>query len=195
MDNHGSAMISAIVAGVVMSAFAMSLILVSYTLYAQMNNRTTQIQCEYLAKEVCEEISDELSNKKSDMFLKLNKQVYRVSPEGIPSGVWAPKGNNKSEYFDTLEYELDTKNTDNGLNGYKIYVDFTYVLNDAGSELDADIPDDVFDEVPDAPDEKWYEMDKNSSASTGNATVYAKVTCKKGTSVYTAAKALFLNFD
>lgn len=195
MDNRGSAMITAIVAGVVMAAFAMSLILVCYTFYAQSANRTIRIQCGYLAQDMCDEITRELSNNKSDMFAQLNQQVYRVKADGSTSGVWAPKGNNKSEYFDTLEYELDTKGVDAGLNGYKIYVDFSYVLNDSDVELDGGLPDDIFDDGQDPIDDKWYEMDSASAAHTGNATVYIKVTCKKDRESYSVTESVQADFD
>lgn len=195
MDNRGSAMITAIVAGVVMAAFAMSLILVCYTFYAQSAGRTIRIQCGYLAQDMCSEIMRELSDNKSDMYSQLNQQVYRVNPDGTTSGIWAPKGNNRSEYFDTLEYEIDTKGVDNGLNGYKLYVDFTYVLNDSGSEIDDGLPDDIFDGDQEPINDKWYEMESASSAHTGNVTVYVKVTCKKDKEVYSVTESVQADFD
>lgn len=195
MNNRGSAMLTSLVAGVVMAAFATALILVCYTLYAQTNNRTLQLQCEYLAKEMCREITNELLNDKSDMYQKLNEQIYRVKPDGSYGGIWAPKGNNKSEYFDLLEYDLDTKGADSGLSGYTLKVEFSYVLNDGGTELDYVLPDDIYDETTEPVDEKWYEMDKNGGSGTGNATVYTKVTCKRGDNVYSAEKAVQVDFD
>lgn len=195
MDNRGSAMLTAIVAGVVMSAFALSLIMVSYTLYAQTAKRTAMIQCNYLAEEVCSEIADELINKKSDMYERLNEQIYRTRPDGSASGIWAPRGNNTSVYFDTLEYEIDTKSADEGLKGYRVLVDFSYILRDAGTDMDSALPDDIYDETNAPIDDGWYEMDEASAAYTGNATVYIKVTCKKGDELYTVKKSVNVEFD
>jgi len=195
MDDRGSAMITALVAGIIMSVFALSLILVSYTLYAQTANRTAQIQCDYLAEEFCTEIADELLDKKSDMYKKLNDQIYRTLPDGTTTGIWAPKGNNKSEYFDTLEYEIDTKGADSGLSGYKVLVNFTYVLRDAGADIDDALPDDIYDEETSPVDDNWYEMDAASSSNTGNTRVYIKVTCEKGKEMYSVQKSVDVEFD
>lgn len=63
-DNRGSAMIVAIVVSIIVIAFTLSLLLVSYSLFTSTAKRVTQSQVKELAKSISFEIGDELTNPK-----------------------------------------------------------------------------------------------------------------------------------
>ncbi len=65
-DNHGSAMIVAIVVSVIVISFALSLLLVSYSLFTSNERKVTQAQVKELAKSISLEIGDELTKPQFD---------------------------------------------------------------------------------------------------------------------------------
>ena len=60
-DNRGSAMIVAIVVSIIVIAFTLSLLLVSYSLFTSSSKKVTQAQVKELAKSISFEICDELT--------------------------------------------------------------------------------------------------------------------------------------
>ncbi len=199
MDNRGSAMITAIVVGVVMIVFALAMLLVTYSLYAQSAKRTGQIQCRYLAEEIADELSSELSDNESELYKVLSAHVYKIRPgDSLHTGTWKAVGVNATEASETLEYDLKT-GSDETLKEYEIGVVFSYIqgaddtddtdeaANDTeydGTELKkSDLVGDgeLYDE--------YDEIDSNSSAGGGGAcTVIMEITCKKGDDVCTITR-------
>lgn len=66
-DNRGSAMITALVVGVVIAGFCLATLLVTYTLYIQADRQSWQLQSRNLAQTFCEELCSEISNSDSEI--------------------------------------------------------------------------------------------------------------------------------
>ncbi len=66
-DNSGVAMIVAMIVGVVVMVFCLSLLLVTYTFYAQTIKTTTNEQCKMLAQSFSETLGEDLKNPDSDI--------------------------------------------------------------------------------------------------------------------------------
>jgi hypothetical protein len=67
-QNQGAAMIVAIVVSVVLMAFALSLLLLSYSLVSSVSGNVVETQCKELAKSVSEEIGQELMDVNYDSY-------------------------------------------------------------------------------------------------------------------------------
>jgi hypothetical protein len=67
-QNQGAAMIVTIVVGVVLMAFALSLLLLAYSLAASVTGRTIETQCKELAKSVNRELEAELMTADYDNY-------------------------------------------------------------------------------------------------------------------------------
>ena len=65
-DNRGSAMIVAIVVSIIVIAFTLSLLLVSYSLFVSNERKVTQTQVKELSKSISLEIGDELTTPSYD---------------------------------------------------------------------------------------------------------------------------------
>ena len=65
-DNRGSAMIVAIVVSIIVIAFTLSLLLVSYSLFVSNERKVTQTQVKELSKSISLEIGDELTRPNYD---------------------------------------------------------------------------------------------------------------------------------
>lgn len=65
-DNRGSAMIVAIVVSIIVIAFTLSLLLVSYSLFVSNERKVTQTQVKELSKSISLEIGDELTRPSYD---------------------------------------------------------------------------------------------------------------------------------
>jgi len=74
-DNKGSAMITALVVGVVISGFCLVTLLVSYTLYVQTARQNWQLQCRNLAQTFAENINAELTDTNSDLHKDIKAEV------------------------------------------------------------------------------------------------------------------------
>jgi hypothetical protein len=66
--NQGAAMIIALVVSVVIMAFALSLLLLSYSLFSSVSGNTIQTQCKELAKSVNSELGQELMDTGYDSY-------------------------------------------------------------------------------------------------------------------------------
>jgi hypothetical protein len=75
--NQGVAMIVAVIAGMVLMVFTLSLLLVSYTLFSSVAAKSTQSQCAELAKSVSQELRQELLNVNYDSYSAQNAAVGR----------------------------------------------------------------------------------------------------------------------
>lgn len=73
--NSGSAMIVAIVVSIVLMVFALSLLLVSYSLFSSTANQNTQTKCRELAKSVSLEIREELTTPSYSNYDEQKKDI------------------------------------------------------------------------------------------------------------------------
>ena len=186
MDDRGSAMITALVVGVVMMVFALSMLLISYALYAQSAKRTTQIQCRYMAGELLRELETELGETDSGLFTGLRSQMRKRNEEtGAFEGIWVCSDTESTEGTDTLTYTLKRGSGDDELSAYELMVEFTLLRGtDSESGEEAAGTDSAVYDKSDAlesevnPDE-WDEMASGGGGS-GSYVVNISVTCKRG---------------
>jgi hypothetical protein len=80
--NQGAAMIVAMVVGVVLMAFALSLLAVSYSLFSSASQRTTQLQCRELARSIDRELQRELTEPNYATYAKQKED------EGKKNNLW-----------------------------------------------------------------------------------------------------------
>jgi hypothetical protein len=197
MDNRGSAMITAIVAGVVMAVFCLSLLLVTYTLYAQTARRNVQIQCKYAAGNMAAQLETQLKDKESELYKGLNAEIRKQNPDGSYSGTWAPVGNSSSEADDIIEYKLDYLGSEEAFKAYDFDVSFRYTktgeeVSEAGGEA-ADY-DGQFTDSSEADPDVWDEM-AGSSTGTGNYVVTMEITCSRGDTVFVVTRDVEVPFE
>lgn len=83
-------MITALVVGIVIFAFCLSTLLVSYTLFAQVSRTQIQLGCKNMAQTTSEVLLEELKNDNSELSKQLNdiwssayKNDYNDSPKVI----------------------------------------------------------------------------------------------------------------
>lgn len=83
-DNRGVAMIYSLVIGIVVAIFAVMLLLVTYSLYAQSSRQVGQTQCRIMADSFIESLTSELVDEDSDLHEYVCKR-YRgeIEPQWI----------------------------------------------------------------------------------------------------------------
>jgi len=193
MDNRGSAMITAIVVGVVMAVFCLSLLLVTYTLYAQTAKRNALIQCKYAAGSMADLLEEELKDTSSDLNNKLEGEMRHQKEDGSFTGTWVAEGNSSSEADEVIEYSMDYTGGETALKAYDFDVSFKYTkvgdtASDAGGEtIDYD---GQFNDKDDADESEWDEMVGADGASAGGYNVTMEVTCSRGDTVYVVKKTI-----
>lgn len=142
-DDSGVAMIVVLIVCAVVLVFCLSLLLVSYTLFAQTARQTTQFQCKILAQSCSEVLEEELKDPDSDLSAYLGEQIqngYWLSEETDPD---AGENPSKTDAVSELVLSMD----DNGASGdYNVTITLTYSLNSAGDDGDDDGDDDDQDE-------------------------------------------------
>ena len=74
-DNSGSAMVMTLIVGMVVMAFCLSLLLVAFTLFSQMNHNTIQFQCKTLAQSYLESLKTDFCNPDSDLIKYLSSKM------------------------------------------------------------------------------------------------------------------------
>jgi type II secretory pathway pseudopilin PulG len=82
LRNQGSAMVVAIVVGVVIMVFVLSLLLLSYSLFSTAAQKTTQMQCRELAKSVNKELRQEILSPDYDTY------ASQLAAEGTENNLW-----------------------------------------------------------------------------------------------------------
>lgn len=136
-NNAGVAMIVVLIVSAVVMVFCLSLLLVTYTLFAQTSRQVTQVQCKILAQSTSETLKEELKKPDSDLCIYFRNQ--------IESGKWiseeAAKAAEEGSLADDVVSELRlTLDDGNALGDYNLSVTFTYSLNlpddDGGGEGD-----------------------------------------------------------
>lgn len=68
-------MITALVVGIIVFAFCLSMLLVSYTLFAQVSRNQVQLGCKTLALSVAEELEEELDDDGSEISVYLKDKL------------------------------------------------------------------------------------------------------------------------
>ena len=168
-DDSGVAMIMALIVGVVVMVFCLSLLLVAYTLFAQTNRNTIELQCRLLAQSYVENLQTELKDADGDMVKYLQ---YKMTDTSSEYGIWASADmtpEEEEEYrkqgiktYTELQLKVDAE-------GYHIYVTLTHEPQQGGAEDD------------DGPDDE-YEGQESGEKDTG-AVTEAAVTGKKSGSI------------
>ena len=189
-DDSGVAMIMALIVGVVVMAFCLSLLLVTYTLYSQTARKNAQMQCKVLAQSYVECLRTELADPDSDMVKYLQ---YKMTDTSSPYGVWVASNASADDIaqltgrglnpYEVLQLEIDAS-------GYRLNLFMTYQTGVEAGEggEEGEEPDDEFEGDANAaePEEGEAEAGRQNSPSarggTGGAKnrVSIKIQCVRG---------------
>ncbi|MGN0385089.1 MAG: hypothetical protein ACI4EX_04325 [Lachnospiraceae bacterium] len=189
-DDSGVAMIMALIVGVVVMAFCLSLLLVTYTLYAQTARKNAQMQCKVLAQSYVECLRTELADPDSDMVKYLQ---YKMTDTSSPYGVWTATNASADDIalltgrgldpYEVLQLEIDAS-------GYWLNLFMTYQagVDDGEGGEEGEEPDDEFEGDADTaePEENQAEAERQNSplarVGTGGAKsrVSIKIQCVRG---------------
>lgn len=74
-DNSGVAMIYSLVIGIVVSIFAVMLLMVTYSLYASSSRQTVQTQCRIMADSYADCLKGELEDTESTVYKYISEQL------------------------------------------------------------------------------------------------------------------------
>lgn len=136
-DNRGSAMITALVVGIVIFAFCLSMLLVAYTLFAQTSRTEVALGCKNLAQSTAEEIGKELgdtatySNVDSLSYYLVQKgQEFKAAEDEANAG----NAGERIEIEKKLRLELNSSNS--SIDNYSIFVTFDF---ESAKKVNADI--------------------------------------------------------
>lgn len=168
-NNRGVAMIYALIVGAVVMAFCLSLLLVTYTLYAQTNRQNTQLQCKLMAQTFAQQLEQDLKTNIDD------SELVHYMGTSIKENSWR-----SLEAEDNMEKATDyTKlfiDCDSEVAGYTYNVVFTYIINTA-DEDEGDVPGggDSSEGNP-----AGGASGDGGAENTRNCTVYSTITCKRG---------------
>ena len=175
-DDSGVAMIMALIVGVVVMAFCLSLLLVSYSLFAQTNRKNTGLQCKLLAQSCGEMLEAELTDENSDMTKYLQ---YKMQEESSAYGAWIAE-NETTERIEELQgkglFTYEDLQLEIDASGYEIHLFISYKhgagddVGDTGEEGNG--PD---DEVEDGDAEAGIQETVNE----GNTAKQAKSATEK----------------
>lgn len=192
-DNSGSAMVMTLIVGMVVMAFCLSLLLVAFTLFTQMNHNTIQFQCKTLAQSYLESLKNDFSNPDSDMIKYLNSKM-EMPEEG--NEIWIAQNLPESELeelklsglkpYKELFLQVDAS-------GYTMDICMTYERTQASAEEGFENEsDDEIEEVNTNMNSTTNEPGTNggtatnepgtfSSGSTFERLIHVKLTCVRGT--------------
>lgn len=122
-NNQGVAMVVVMVISAVIMAFCLSMLLVSYTLFAQTSRKTTQLRCKLLAQSYSDVLNEEFKKETSD------SELQKYLCEQILAKKWIAKGSEAdsglSGTIEKLELVVD-QNESNVAYGYTISTTFSY---------------------------------------------------------------------
>lgn len=107
-------MITALVVGIIVFAFCLSMLLVSYTLFAQVSRNQVQLGCKTIALSFAEELQKELDDDGSELSVYLKDKLNSFNESGdenINRNVELElSGNEISEVYDVkVTFELKNK--------------------------------------------------------------------------------------
>lgn len=182
-DDSGVAMIVVLIVGAVVMVFCLSLLLVTYTLFAQTSRQTTQLQCKLLAQSCSEMLGEEFKNPDSELSGYLSEQ--------IENGSWISedmmKGMEEGSLSPGTVSELTLNLGDEGaLGDYNLTVTLTYSLNiaedDGSGEEDED--DDQDNNLTDGTGEESGVPETNPGGSQAGGTGSEPGTAEAGNVTY-----------
>lgn len=163
-DNSGSAMVMTLIVGMVVMAFCLSLLLVAFTLFSQMNHNTIQFQCKTLAQSYLESLKTDFCNPDSDLIKYLSSKM-EAPEEG--NEIWIAQNLPESELeelkqnglkpYKDLYLQVDAS-------GYTMDICMTYERTQATAEEDSENESD--DEI----EEVNSNSNTNSNANTNSNT-------------------------
>lgn len=182
LNNSGVAMIFAVIVGVVVMVFCLSLLLVTYTLYAQSSRQTTRTQCKLFAQSFQESFGQELNDE--------NSSLNQYLADCINDGEWI----SEEEAMATPSSELGSKVSELKLDmsqavvpNYKLTVTLSYGINESDDEEETteDEKDDQDEELTPGtpgevvPDNPSGDLPGEAPGTPGNGsyTVHAKIEC------------------
>lgn len=148
-NNQGVALVVVMVIGAVIMAFCLSMLLVTYTLFAQTSRKTTQLRCKMLAQSYSDVLNEEFKKETSDSEL----QTYLC--EQIRDKKWIAKDSEADSGLSGTTEKLELVVDQSGSNvayGYTISTTFSY---EEGDDLDED--DDEIGDIDDDDDEEEQE--------------------------------------
>lgn len=172
-DNRGVATLFSLIVATIIMGFCLSLLMVTYTLFAQTNRQISEQQCKMMAQSFAEQLKNELQDP--------NSSLVQYMQAAIESGKWksvTERGEGDSVDYTKLYIKGSPENTD-----YIMEVSFTYISNvggDTGSEENSS-------ELP-------------AGSFIKNCTVNAVVTCKRANAsernklMYTVEKEYDVSF-
>lgn len=192
-DNSGSAMVMTLIVGMVVMAFCLSLLLVAFTLFSQMNHNTIQFQCKTLAQSYLESLKTDFCNPDSDLIKYLSSKM-EAPEEG--NEIWIAQNLPESELeelkqnglkpYKDLYLQVDAS-------GYTMDICMTYERTQATAEEDSENEsDDEIEEVNSDSNTNTNEPQTNGGtasrvpvhSSSGIAyerIIHVKLTCVRGT--------------
>ena len=192
-DNSGSAMVMTLIVGMVVMAFCLSLLLVAFTLFSQMNHNTIQFQCKTLAQSYLESLKTDFCNPDSDLIKYLSSKM-EAPEEG--NEIWVAQNLPESELeelkqnglkpYKDLYLQVDAS-------GYTMDICMTYERTQATAEEDSENEsDDEIEEVNSDSNTNMNEPQTNGGtasrvpvhSSSGIAyerIIHVKLTCVRGT--------------
>ena len=192
-DNSGSAMVMTLIVGMVVMAFCLSLLLVAFTLFSQMNHNTIQFQCKTLAQSYLESLKTDFCNPDSDLIKYLSSKM-EAPEEG--NEIWIAQNLPESELeelkqnglkpYRDLYLQVDAS-------GYTMDICMTYERTQATAEEDSENEsDDEIEEVNSDSNTNTNEPQTNGGtasrvpvhSSSGIAyerIIHVKLTCVRGT--------------
>lgn len=178
--NQGSAMIVAVVVGVVLMVFSLSLLLLSYSLFSSVTSKSSQIQCRELAKSVNQRLKEELT---TTAYSSYDEQTQKAGSENalwfylrynLWQNNWPYYNEGELGHTETESYKYFTIETDGTtLNGVadQILITMYWELND-GKKNPATITDknctDLSIKITVEKGESSYTLQSSYSLSCGN---------------------------
>lgn len=132
-NQSGVAMLMVLIVGAVILVFCLSLLLVTYSLFAQNARQTTRLQCKLMAQSFSESFQEELSDSSSELSVYLGKQIsegnWKSSMDGMDEE--EPDDEENPDAVSEIVLNLDEAST---MSDYHLRVALTYSLNAADDE-------------------------------------------------------------
>lgn len=178
-NNDGVAMVVALVVGVVIMVFCLSMLLVTYTLFAQTSRQTTQLQCKLLAQSYSEALDKEFKKKTED------SELQKYLGEMIKDGTWISADDDVEEIppgsFREVSMEIDQSDSNVAV-GYSIVTTFSYESNESEDDegLIPGTDDDDQDDTDNPTDPDPSGPDEPPAPTGGSYIVHATIQCTRG---------------
>lgn len=169
MNNRGIAMITALVVGVVVLMFCLSMLVICYSLYAETNRKSGQIQCKEMAQSVAVELKD---------TFKKDCELTQFLKDQIRSGSWeASEDSDSFDYNYNMTLQLSGDGDVSDICKFNtVLVELCYVEDsDSGSSDDNDAGG-----SNDGGSNDGGSNDAGAPNKGGIYRIYARITCARG---------------